>query len=412
MASGDLGPSLLHGGTAESRAGHNSGMNLRSAVRHLAAGDDDLDAVRRGLDKILRSAIGYDIAAISTVDPATMLWTSCYVSGIDQAGSRDRERILFDLEFRGEDINSYAELATRRVPVASLHQTTGGDLAKAARWQPLLSRLQIADELRAVLRSEQQCWGTLTLYRTGDAPTFAAHDIALVADASSTMADVFRLTLLRAALGVRSGLEHPPGMLLVQPDGTLATVSAAAERWLAMLDDRGRVPAVVQSVAAAVRAGNPMARAAVPSRSGQYVVLHGSPVSGATVEGRVISVIIEGARPIVVSDVIASAHGLTARERDVTGLAALGRSTRQIANELGISPFTVADHLKSIFSKVGVRSRSELVAAIYHRHYEPRADQGAQPSPYGWYLDQNIGPSEAGGAPDARIGSTTRRRAG
>ena len=68
--------------------------------------------------------------------------------------------------------------------------------------------------------------------------------------------------------------------------------------------------------------------------------------------------IIEGARPIVLSDVIASAHGLTPRERDVTGLAALGRSTRQIANELDISPFTVADHLKSVFSKVGVQSRS------------------------------------------------------
>ncbi|GGM49764.1 response regulator transcription factor [Dactylosporangium sucinum] len=113
-----------------------------------------------------------------------------------------------------------------------------------------------------------------------------------------------------------------------------------------------------------------------------------TPVSGAG--GPVVAVIIEGARPVVVSDVIAGAHGLTARERDVTGLAALGRSTRQIANELGISPFTVADHLKSVFAKVGVRSRSELVAAIYHRHYEPRADEGAHPGPYGWYLDQNV----------------------
>ncbi|GAA2582524.1 hypothetical protein GCM10010399_10400 [Dactylosporangium fulvum] len=38
-----------------------------------------------------------------------------------------------------------------------------------------------------------------------------------------------------------------------------------------------------------------------------------------------------------------------------------------------------------------MRSRSELVAAIYHRHYEPQADTGAHPGPYGWYLDQNVG---------------------
>ncbi|MET7403749.1 helix-turn-helix transcriptional regulator [Dactylosporangium sp. NPDC005572] len=361
-------------------------MNLRQAVRRLAAGDGDLDAVRRGLDALLRGAVRYDIAAISTVDPATMLWTSCYVSGVEEEGSRERERTLFDLEFRGGDSNGYAELAARAVPVASLHEATGGDLSRAERWRTLLRGLRVTDELRAVLRSEQQCWATLTLYRTGAAPPFTAHDVALVADAGGAMAEVFRLALLRAALRVPAGLEHPPGMLLVEPDGTVGQVSAAAERWLGLLDDRGRVPAVVQSVAAAVRAGDPMARAAVPSRSGHYVVLHGSPVAGTGT----VSVIIEGARPIVVSDVIAGAHGLTARERDVTGLAALGRSTRQIAGELGISPFTVADHLKHVFAKVGVRSRSELVAAIYHRHYEPRADRGAHPGPYGWYLDQNV----------------------
>ncbi|MDG6108635.1 helix-turn-helix transcriptional regulator [Dactylosporangium aurantiacum] len=363
-------------------------MHLRSAVRHLAAGD--LDAARRGLDTLLRGAVGYDIAAISTVDPATMLWTSCYVSGIDEAGSRERERLLFDLEFCGEDLNGYAELATRRVPVATLREATGGDLAQAARWRLLLHGLGVTDELRAVLRSAGQCWGTLTLYRTGDAPAFTAQDVALVADAGTAMADVFRLTLLRAALDVPGGLEHPPGMLLVHPDGALGPVSETAERWLSLLDDRGRVPSVVQSVAAAVRAGNPMARAAVPSRAGQYVVLHGSPVSGTTVEDRLVAVIIESARPVVLSDAIVAAHGLTPRERDVTGLAALGRSTRQIANELDISPFTVGDHLKSAFSKVGVRSRSELVAALYHQHYRPRSEQGAQPGPYGWYLDHNV----------------------
>lgn len=36
---------------------------------------------------------------------------------------------------------------------------------------------------------------------------------------------------------------------------------------------------------------------------------------------------------------------------------------------------------------------SELVAAVYHQHYKPKADQGAQPGPYGWYLDQNVAPT-------------------
>jgi DNA-binding CsgD family transcriptional regulator len=102
------------------------------------------------------------------------------------------------------------------------------------------------------------------------------------------------------------------------------------------------------------------------------------------------SSIIEDARPAVLSDVIASAHGLTPREREVTGLAAQGRTNKQIALALSISIFTVQDHLKSVFAKVGVQSRAELVSTLYVRFYEPRRQAGATPGPYGWYLDDVV----------------------
>ncbi len=113
-------------------------------------------------------------------------------------------------------------------------------------------------------------------------------------------------------------------------------------------------------------------------------MLHASPLAG---HASGVGVIIEGARPATVSEVIAGAHGLTPRERQITGLAAQGRSTKQIAVALAISPFTVQDHLKAIFAKVGVQSRAELVATLYVQHYEPRREAGSTPSPYGWYLD-------------------------
>ncbi|WP_018505614.1 helix-turn-helix transcriptional regulator [Parafrankia discariae] len=87
---------------------------------------------------------------------------------------------------------------------------------------------------------------------------------------------------------------------------------------------------------------------------------------------------------------IADAYGLTPREREVVGLAAQGGSTRQTATALGISPFTAQDHLKAVFAKTGVRTRAELVAALYVQQYEPRRANVSQPSPYGWYPDDQI----------------------
>lgn len=114
------------------------------------------------------------------------------------------------------------------------------------------------------------------------------------------------------------------------------------------------------------------------------MILHASPLGDRDLG---IGIIVEGAQPVMLSEVIAGAYGLTPREREITALAAQGRSTRQIASALGISPFTVQDHLKAVFGKTGVQSRAELVAALYVRHYEPRRAAGSIPSPYGWYLD-------------------------
>jgi len=46
-----------------------------------------------------------------------------------------------------------------------------------------------------------------------------------------------------------------------------------------------------------------------------------------------------------------------------------GQSTAEIANGLCITLNTVQGYLKSIFDKVGVRSRRELVAQLFHQHY-------------------------------------------
>jgi DNA-binding CsgD family transcriptional regulator len=360
-------------------------MDLPERMRRLAAAGGDLSSVRIGLDQALRASVPYDAASIATVDPATMLWTSCFVSGLPPGGEAEREKVIYAHEFAGDDLNGYAELASSGVLVGRLYQATGGDLTRAKRWEELLSGFDVVDEMRVILVSRGLAWGTLTLYRRAPHPPFSDRDETVVRTALVAMADVLRLAMLRAAIDAPSGIDRPPGIVVVSPAGEITAMSDAARAWLDTLDDRDRIPSALRSVATKATAGDGLARAAFPAPEGQWVVLHASPLAG---EDAGVGIIIEGARPVTLSEVIAGAYGLTPREREITALAAQGRSTKQIALTLDISPFTVQDHLKAVFAKVGVQSRAELVATLYVRHYEPH--RGATPSPYGWYLDDNV----------------------
>jgi DNA-binding NarL/FixJ family response regulator len=55
-------------------------------------------------------------------------------------------------------------------------------------------------------------------------------------------------------------------------------------------------------------------------------------------------------------------YGLTFRELTVLHVVAAGKSGKEIATELGISPLTVQKHLSNILAKMDAASRTEAVA--------------------------------------------------
>ena len=56
---------------------------------------------------------------------------------------------------------------------------------------------------------------------------------------------------------------------------------------------------------------------------------------------------------------------LTPREREVVRLVADGFGNREVANQLGLSTHTVKNYLFSVFDKIGVSSRAELIMYVY-----------------------------------------------
>lgn len=54
--------------------------------------------------------------------------------------------------------------------------------------------------------------------------------------------------------------------------------------------------------------------------------------------------------------------GISEREREVLDLLAAGRSNKEIAIQLAVSPNTVKTHVSRLFEKLGVRRRTEAIS--------------------------------------------------
>jgi DNA-binding CsgD family transcriptional regulator len=61
---------------------------------------------------------------------------------------------------------------------------------------------------------------------------------------------------------------------------------------------------------------------------------------------------------------IAQHYGLSSRERRVVEYVIRGHSNQAIATQMAVSPETVKKHLTSVFDKLGVQSRTQLVSFV------------------------------------------------
>ena len=153
--------------------------------------------------------------------------------------------------------------------------------------------------------------------------------------------------------------------------GSLVATTAAGERWLWELsgDERpGVLPLAVAAVVAHLDAlhrdrTDVLPRVHVQSRTGRWVVLHASEMRRAEA-GRQIAVVVEPASGVELAPLMLLAYGLTPRETEVAQAALQGKTNKATARDLRISEHTVEDHLKAIFTKVGVSTRGELTAHL------------------------------------------------
>jgi DNA-binding CsgD family transcriptional regulator len=326
-----------------------------------------------GAGRILARAVPFEGVCVLTMDPATLVPTGEVVeNGLPRAAYAR----MAEIEHRGEDFNAFRSLALSQRHAATLSQATGGDLDRSERHREIRAPNGFGDELRAALVDDQAAWGALTLLRGLDREPFSPADAALVAEVTPHLAEGLRRAVLLAR-DAPPECEDAAGLLVLAPDGSTAFADEVAAAWIDELGTRGSVPPVVTAVASRARivVAEPthdgrIARARVRAESGRWLVVRASALGDEP--GAQVAVMIEPARPHELAPLVADAYRLTEREREVTELVALGLPTDAIAARLHVSPWTVQDHLKAIFEKVGVATRGELVARVFFQQQTPR----------------------------------------
>lgn len=173
-----------------------------------------------------------------------------------------------------------------------------------------------------------------------------------------------------AGLGVASLTDSSPTGLFAVSLGLLAFLSLS---WLAYPVDREHRRRLPSRDNAAVGAPAPhlrMAAVEIPTTTTAgcepYAVRTAPARSAAPVEIAGPSPAAETANPSAAAldercRILTEVHGLSAREAEILGYLARGRSQPYIRDELVLSKNTVATHVKHIYQKLNVHSRQELL---------------------------------------------------
>ena len=326
----------------------------REQILQLCRGEADSRTLRLEVLAVLRRVVGFDAYVWLVTDPETSVG-SAPLADVPCLPELPR---LIRLKYL-TTVNRWTSMIT---PVASLHQATGGDLARSLMWRDLLGRYQIGDIATSVHRDRFGCWAFLDLWRRQGAAPFAtalrhSQAAAFAADRTGEQASAGPVVLLLSpALDVRAQTPQTQQYLrlLVPPDAA----------------DQAPVPAGAYNVAAqllareaGVDANPPLAR--VHLGRGHWLTLRAARMDSAQpVPERDIAVSIETTAPAGRVSLFARACGLSSREGELLGHVVTGAGTRDIARLMFLSEHTVQDHLKSIFAKTATRTRPTLLARV------------------------------------------------
>ncbi|GAB3762417.1 helix-turn-helix transcriptional regulator [Microlunatus parietis] len=330
---------------------------VRREITDLAVGGAGVADVQAAAITLVDRAVPSELTCWATLDPETLMITGM-VGGPAKITAEYEER-LAAAEYGPGEPHTFAELAREHRVVARLSELPERDLARSGRYHEVWRPLGLDRDVRVLFADAGAYWGAAGFVRHG--ADFTAREAEFLAAVAPAVGASIRMAV-RAEASRAGGR---PAIVVLGADGTIRAVTAAAADWRDSLDEiaPGRFQTMMRVLAYGARNAGPDGfHGRLRDARGRWAQLEASRLIGAGDERIVIT--IEPSSGDRLLALLLAAYGLSVRERDLCAEVLAGRSTAEIADRLFISPHTVQDHLKSIFGKVGVHSRGELVARL------------------------------------------------
>lgn len=340
-------------------------------IGHLSRASSDATLAERFFDGVTEF-VPSAAAGLTLVHPSTQAIECAFARGVSE---------FF--------LSRYEELGRHQDPVLAQAMAVGravdnGDLMTLDAWRahPVYTQVfhlhRLVHVMRAPLLFDGALHGSVVFGRTERDGGFNAPERSAI-DAIARLAGV-AIATLRMRRVVRRERDQAVAALDLCGDATIMTdhdtatrhVSGAARKLL------GRLGEHEQQVDALLRRLSPPAGASPGAEQEAAVTLTDGRT--ARLRGRTSPAGLHASATVVFLELLEDrdelvgslpAFGLTPREREVAELAAAGLRDGEIAAQLYLSPYTVKQYLKGVYSKLGVRSRVDLARMAAHSSPTP-----------------------------------------
>ena len=345
------------------------------AVRRACYTATDSDGLRREIGVRLAQAVPVDAHGVCSTDPSLWLLTGAATHGM----TANQVHTYISVVYPFEEATTIMDMA-RSNQTVSQHRSHFYD--------ELLGPERLGARLLAVFKSGDSLFGWSCLLRESGAAPFQATGV----QALRRLAPHLTRALKRAAQldahadpgchanpgDVTSGLSDAPSVILVDGHGEITLRDSRAAGALADLagaaEGTGKhLPPPVAGALAQLYARHRSASLLEPplegllrarGRSGRWYEISAT-LSEPDASGASVAVLVIVPERRVDPGARLAHYALSPRERDIVCRVARGESTKAIARALGISPYTVQEHIGNASDKIGVRGRRALVAKLF-----------------------------------------------